>query len=688
MESLKLTVLLLVFVLSSCTEPGVPEATNRESETLLDPPLAGERSDTAQLRGSTPAALRERIIYSSLRPGNWDIFLFSSPGESPTQLTKHLGLDYDAIFTPDGRWVVFTSERRGNPDLYAIDLEQGGEPRLLIDSETMEDQAAISPDGQTLLFAGTRDGGTDIYSIVFDPLNTQLSADAVNLTNSLGGDFRPAFSPNGSLIAFSSDRDTPAYGHPFFPFTRQREGEIYLMNADGSAQRRLTDSRSWDGSPEWSRDGATLYFYSARPRELPGPPTSSILGQEGGFRIWAMNADGSDVRAITPEGLEALAPALALDGRIAFQTRTGPSDWRIESVAPDGTDQRLESDAARAYWVPDYDDASGAMVAHGIGPVAETSQAVDGVLGAGALLASDYPVDIDRQGLALTLYPMRHTTGIAPHPFSNENMVTIESPGGTQVVRARFDGGGEREMFRVDGIGILSGSRDRLFDMKWSSDGQWFLYSQGTFAGDESTKADIWLMSADGSSRRNLTEAVDANDGVAAFSPDGQRIVFRSARDGNFDLYLMDRDGGNVVRLTNTEARENFPVFSPSGDEIVFSSDRDSALDALGYKTFDNYILELNSDGTPGATRRLTEHPGQDGHPWYSPDGEWVVFTSERDGITDEEPMVQEVVFGPQMYGEIYAQRLSDGVTIRLTHNKWEEGNPFWFEAVRDGLLP
>ena len=633
---------------------------------------------------SADAGGAERIVYSSLRPSNWDIYLFERPGAEPERLTDHPGLDYDATFSPDGRWLVFTSERRGNPDLYAIDLEARSAPRLLIDSAAMEDQAAISPDGETLVFVGTASGDTEIYSLPFDPARTQSLDAAVNLTASPGGDFRPAFSPDGTRIAFSSDRDTPAFGHPYFPFTRQREGEIYVMNADGSGQRRLTESRSWDGSPEFSQDGATIYFYSARPRELPGPPTSPILGQEGGFRIWAMDADGANPRPVTPEGLEALAPALTGDGRIAFQTRTGPDDWRIRSIAPAGGALRDESDLGRRYWVPDFDEATSRMLAHGVGPVAGASQAVDGVLGAGALLASDYPAEVEVGGRAVALYPMRHTTGLAPHPLVNENVVTVETPAGTRLVRAGFDGANERELFAIDGIGILSGSSDRLFDIKWSSDGESVVYSLGRFAGDETAAADIWIMGADGSNRRNLTEAEDGNDAIAAFSPDGRRLVFRSARDGNFDLYLMDRDGGNVERLTSTEARENFPVFSPDGRSIAFSSDRDGPVDALGFRTFDNYLLELDADGSPGATRRLGDHPGQDAHPWFSPDGEWIVFTSERAGLTDEEPMVQEVVFGPQMYGEIYAQRIADGTTVRLTHNKWEEGNPVWLEPGGD----
>jgi Tol biopolymer transport system component len=646
------------------------------------PTAEGSGAATASAESAAASRATERIVYSSLRPGNWDVYFFARAGAAPRRLTDHPGLDYDAALSPDGRWVVFTSERRGNPDLYALEVERGGEPRLLIDSAAMEDQAAFAPDGSSIAFVSTAGGNADIYVLPFQPETTQGFAAASNITNDPGGDFRPDFSPDGARIAFTTDRDTPVSGHPIFAFTRQREGDVYVMDRDGANLRRLTATPDWDGSPEWSTDGRTLYFYSARPREIVGPPTSPILGQEGGFRIWAMDADGANPRAVTPKGTEALAPAVTADGRIAYQRRTGYARWSIESVAADGTGARAESDTATDYWLPDYHAASGAMVCHGVGPAVGETQAVEEILGAGALLAADYPADVAMPDRTVTLYPMRHTTGLAPHPDRNETAVTIENEQGTRLVLADFDGANQRDLFTIAGVGIVSGTPNRLFDIKWSDDGEWITYTQGFFFGQAMDEADVWVMRADGSERRNLSADTTVNEGVAAFSPDAGKLVFRSARSGRFDLVLSNRDGSEPKALTNDEARENFPVFSPSGDAIAFSSNRDGTRDRFGNLTFDNYILALGPDGTPGTLQRISDHPGQDSHPWFSPDGEWIVYTSERGGISDEEPMVQEIVFGPQMYGELFARRLSDGFEVRLTHNKWEEGNPFWLRAA------
>jgi Tol biopolymer transport system component len=92
----------------------------------------------------------------------------------------------------------------------------------------------------------------------------------------------------------------------------------------------------------------------------------------------------------------------------------------------------------------------------------------------------------------------------------------------------------------------------------------------------------------------------------------------------------------------------------------------------------DIFVMEIESDGSWSAPRKLTDSKGQNAHAHFSPDGEWVVYTTEDYGISDEEPLVQTTIFAPQMYGEIVALRTSDGKRVRLTHNKWEDGTPIW----------
>ena len=210
---------------------------------------------------------RERICYTTRRPANWHLFLVEK-GSSPRRVTSGLALDYDATFSPDGRWVVFCSERSGNPHLYAIDTAHPGSPRQLTRGEFMDAAPAFTPDGKTLLFVSDRAGNADLFAVPFRPDDPGAGVEARNLTHHPAGDFRPAVSPDGKTVAFSSDRD---YDQPY-PY----RAELYVTNLNGSEPRRLTSTDAMNGSPAWSHDGRTLYFYSDR--------------EGGGFRIWAMDS--------------------------------------------------------------------------------------------------------------------------------------------------------------------------------------------------------------------------------------------------------------------------------------------------------------------------------------------------------------------------------------------------------------
>jgi Tol biopolymer transport system component len=323
------------------------------------------------------------ILNTSIRPNNLDIYLFETPGRAPRRLTDDPALDYNPVFSPDGRWVVFCSERRGNPDLYALDLRHEGSPRLLTDNPAMEDAPAFSPDGRTLTFVSTRDGRADIFVMPFRSDGSVASAQAVNLTQRyrqavqsavpsgemeknyevvavpMGGNFNPAWSPDGRKIAFASDREGSPQGKGG---TLGVTTEISIMDADGANLKRLTDAKGWDGCPAWSADGRKILFYSNR---------------DGSWRIWRMNADGSDPQPLSPENQRAFSPALMRDGRVAYAAGSWKSS-QIMSIAENGSDLRPESDNERSYWAPAFDPHTGRMVCHGMGPV-EPGSTVGGV---------------------------------------------------------------------------------------------------------------------------------------------------------------------------------------------------------------------------------------------------------------------------------------------------------------------
>lgn len=215
--------------------------------------------------------------------------------------------------------------------------------------------------------------------------------------------------------------------------------------------------------------------------------------------------------------------------------------------------------------------------------------------------------------------------------------------------------------------------------MSWSPDGKWIAFTQGALFSPPQTEADIWKIHPDGTGAVNLTPNSPGNDGSPSFSGDGRRIAFRSGRPGNYNIYVMNSDGTGVKRLTHGQSHDNFPAFSPLNDEIAFSSDRDGELDPkTGRRTFEIYTLKVSPNGTSGELRRITYSHGQNAHPQYSPDGQWLVFTSERRGLNDEQPLLNIPIFNPQPYADLYAYRLKDGALSRLTNNRWEDGLAYW----------
>jgi TolB protein len=609
----------------------------------------------------------ERLIYTTLRPANKELYLFEPGTTAPKPITNDPALDYDPTFSPDGRWVVFCSERDGNPNLYAQDLSKNDPPKSLTRGSFMSASPAFTPDGKTLLFVSDRNGNADIFSMPFDPAHIAAADGAQNLTRSPGGDYRPSVSPDGKTILFSSDRDSYRIFLEDTTNSRGFESEIYAMDIDGSHVRRLTNTHRTDnkpfqfndnGSPVWSGNGRTIYFYANR--------------DDTKHRIWAMDGDGSNQRAISPTDLEAVSPAVMRDERIAFTaTKPDPNSpvplGTIMSMKPDGSDMRTESGDAKDCSGATFDRATGRMICSAQGSL----KGMAGVSNGRPFLARGTKTEIQLPDRILEVQGLhRQFCSVSPNgrEFLTPQLFTAvesrekHSANLVHLVASALDGTSPREVFRPV-------PATDLWATSWARHADVIAFTAGPQFAPDNAVVDIWAVHADGSGAKNLTEGKAANNAFPDVTADGKQIVFRSTRDGNKEIYLMNSDGTNVRRITNDPANDTMPSISPNGDMIAFTSNRAGGL----FQMFLQSLKEGKPDGSP---RPLAHSTALNMHTRFSGDGKWIAFTSARGWLNDEPALSAS---NPQPYGEIFVAPVDgNSAPVRVTHNKWEDSLPCW----------
>ena len=170
------------------------------------------------------------------------------------------------------------------------------------------------------------------------------------------------------------------------------------------------------------------------------------------------------------------------------------------------------------------------------------------------------------------------------------------------------------------------------YQPSWSPDGTQIAFASDRENGSSIISDDIYVMNADGSNQIRLTKSggYDYQPGRLAevkhygpsWSPDGTQIVFASDRENDLfidDIWVMDTDGSNPTRLTESGGYDYQPSWSPDGTQIIFASDRES-------DSYINDIWVMDADGSNQT--RLTESGGY--MPSWSPDGTQIVFASYR----------------------------------------------------------
>ncbi|MFQ5612824.1 MAG: AAA family ATPase [Anaerolineae bacterium] len=204
--------------------------------------------------------------------GSWQIYVMNTDGSEQHPLSEAGLEDTAPIWSNDGNWLAFVSQRDGNREIYVMDVT--GQNVHNVTRHPADDWTPTwSPDGSQLAFSSNRLGAWEIFILDATCITRAegcASEDLVQLTNDGGGNITPVWSPDGQRLAFSSKRDG--------------NWEVYSMKIDGTDLRRLTASEASDLAPVWSPSGELIAFETSR---------------DGNVEVYVMSAVGGNPRNIS-----------------------------------------------------------------------------------------------------------------------------------------------------------------------------------------------------------------------------------------------------------------------------------------------------------------------------------------------------------------------------------------------------
>jgi len=256
-------------------------ASDREGDTdIYRVDADGRRSVrlTRSPRFDAPSAVSpdgRRILFESNRSPKGDVWVMNGDGTGQRNLTRSPAFECCGSWSPDGRRIAFVSDRDGNDEIYVMNQDGGAQHVVAASPSSQEIPAAWSPDGSSIAFATDRDGNWEIYAMDAD------GGDPRNLTRNALSDGRDggfAWSPDGRRIVFATNRDRSRNG------AGKVQDELWVMNADGSGQQRLTRSPEAEQVITWSPDGRKIVF-----GRFPSTPS---------WAFFVMNADGTGVKKV------------------------------------------------------------------------------------------------------------------------------------------------------------------------------------------------------------------------------------------------------------------------------------------------------------------------------------------------------------------------------------------------------
>lgn len=470
-----------------------------------------------------------------------DIWVANADGSHPTRLTAHVARDTFPRFSPDGKWVAFTSNRFGNDDVFVV-AAAGGEPRQLTFATTGDTVHYWTPDGKAIVFSTTR--GTNPWR---SPLYTVPVAGGLPMPLPMDGAVNGMLRQDGSMIAYN--RMGGAYWRK--GNKGNRADDIWVQDLRSKKITQITDTDPLkfrdhveDRHPMWGADGR-IYFASER---------------DGIFNIWKIAPDGGQMAQVTRHREDGVQfPSISPDGStIAYENEF--EIWTLPVAG--GQPRKVTIDLA-------FDPKSNLV---------EFVPVRNRILGFSPSPDGDYAA-VDNHG-EIFIVPTEANVGERVQVTSSSRRERGEmfSPDGNRIAYLSdetreeevwvFDRatGARRQMSKhpsfksleawsPDSKNLVWVAANRLFVGNvdtgtatelgyneaggyqvsgYSPDGKWLTYTKR----DDDQNADVWVMELATKREFNVT-ANPFQDTGGSFTPDGKRLLFMSNRDGANHLYVV-----------------------------------------------------------------------------------------------------------------------------------------------------